>query len=46
MPEQPDETVQPDHSAQPDLSTTAGKIADLRARYQAAVVDAEATARD
>ncbi len=29
---------------QPDLSTTAGKIADLRARYQEAVVDAEAAA--
>lgn len=28
----------------PDLSTTAGKIADLRARYQEAVVDAEAVA--
>lgn len=31
---------------QPDLSTTAGKIADLRARYQSAVVDAENTARE
>ncbi|SDQ79084.1 acyl-CoA carboxylase subunit beta [Microbacterium sp. cf332] len=31
---------------QPDLSTTAGKIADLRARYQTAVVDAEAVARE
>ena len=31
---------------QPDLSTTAGKIADLRARYQEAVLDAEATAKD
>src|SRR5688500_18643353 len=30
---------------QPDLSTTAGKIADLRARYQEAVVDAEETAQ-
>ena len=29
---------------QPDFSTTAGKIADLRARYQEAVVDAERTA--
>ena len=29
---------------QPDLSTTAGKIADLRARYQEAVTDAEAKA--
>jgi len=29
----------------PDLSTTAGKIADLRHRYQEAVVDAEATAQ-
>jgi propionyl-CoA carboxylase beta chain len=32
-------------SAQPDLSTTAGKIADLRARYQEAVVDAEVAPR-
>ena len=31
---------------QPDLSTTAGKIADLRARYQEAVVDAEETRAD
>jgi propionyl-CoA carboxylase beta chain len=31
---------------QPDLSTTAGKIADLRARYQEAVVDAEKAAHD
>jgi propionyl-CoA carboxylase beta chain len=31
---------------QPDLSTTAGKIADLRARYQTAVVDAETVARE
>ncbi len=31
---------------QPDLYTTAGKIADLRNRFQEAVVDAEATARD
>ncbi|MFS0712667.1 acyl-CoA carboxylase subunit beta [Microbacterium sp. 2P01SA-2] len=31
---------------QPDLSTTAGKIADLRARYQTAVVDAETTAHE
>ncbi|MDF2045596.1 MULTISPECIES: acyl-CoA carboxylase subunit beta [Microbacterium] len=31
---------------QPDLFTTAGKIADLRTRYQEAVVDAEAAARD
>src|SRR3954452_4163995 len=31
---------------QPDLSTTAGKIADLRARYQEAVVDAERLAHD
>ncbi|WP_252405574.1 carboxyl transferase domain-containing protein, partial [Escherichia coli] len=30
---------------QPDLFTTAGKIADLRSRYQEAVVDAEATAQ-
>ena len=30
---------------QPDLSTTAGKIADLRTRFQEAVVDAEAAAR-
>ncbi len=30
---------------QPDLFTTAGKIADLRARFQDAVVDAEAAAR-
>jgi propionyl-CoA carboxylase beta chain len=30
---------------QPDLYTTAGKIADLRARFQDAVVDAEAAAR-
>jgi propionyl-CoA carboxylase beta chain len=30
---------------QPDHSTTAGKIADLRARYQEAVVDAEASAQ-
>ena len=30
---------------QPDLSTTAGKIADLRSRYQEAVVDAEKTAQ-
>ena len=30
---------------QPDLFTTAGKIADLRARYQEAVVDAELTAQ-
>jgi propionyl-CoA carboxylase beta chain len=29
----------------PDLSTTAGKIADLRIRYQEAVVDAEKTAQ-
>ncbi len=29
-----------------DLSTTAGKIADLRARYQEAVVEAEAAARE
>ncbi|MCD2169137.1 acyl-CoA carboxylase subunit beta [Microbacterium sp. JC 701] len=31
---------------QPDLFTTAGKIADLRSRFQEAVVDAEAAARD
>ncbi len=31
---------------QPDLFTTAGKIADLRTRFQEAVVDAEAAARD
>ena len=31
---------------QPDLYTTAGKIADLRNRFQEAVVDAEAAARD
>ena len=31
---------------QPDLSTTAGKIADLRARYQEAVVDAEKAAQE
>ncbi len=31
---------------QPDLFTTAGKIADLRNRFQEAVVDAEAAARD
>ncbi|ODT10286.1 MAG: methylmalonyl-CoA carboxyltransferase [Microbacterium sp. SCN 70-18] len=31
---------------QPDLHTTAGKIADLRARYQEAVVDAEQKAQD
>ncbi len=30
---------------QPDLFTTAGKIADLRTRFQEAVVDAEAAAR-
>ena len=30
---------------QPDLFTTAGKIADLRTRYQEAVVDAETAAR-
>lgn len=30
---------------QPDLFTTAGKIADLRSRFQEAVVDAEAAAR-
>ena len=30
---------------QPDLYTTAGKIADLRNRFQEAVVDAEAAAR-
>ena len=30
---------------QPDLSTTAGKIADLRSRFQEAVVDAERTAQ-
>src|SRR5215213_6855789 len=30
---------------QPDLSTTAGKIADLRSRFQEAVVDAEKTAQ-
>jgi propionyl-CoA carboxylase beta chain len=30
---------------QPDLFTTAGKIADLRARYQEAVVDAELAAQ-
>nr|WP_179435377.1 acyl-CoA carboxylase subunit beta [Microbacterium pseudoresistens] len=30
----------------PDLSTTAGKIADLRARYEEAVVGAEATAKE
>jgi propionyl-CoA carboxylase beta chain len=30
---------------QPDHSTTAGKIADLRTRYQEAVVDAEASAQ-
>lgn len=29
---------------QPDISTTAGKIADLRARFQEAVTDAEKTA--
>ena len=29
----------------PDLFTTAGKIADLRARYTEAVVDAEAKAK-
>ncbi len=31
---------------QPDLFTTAGKIADLRARYSEAVVDAEAKAKE
>lgn len=31
---------------QPDLFTTAGKIADLRARYQEAVLDAEAVAQE
>lgn len=30
---------------QPDHATTAGKIADLRTRYQEAVVDAEAAAQ-
>ena len=35
-----------DQTTQGDLSTTAGKIADLRARYQEAVVDAETVARD
>ncbi len=30
---------------QPDLSTTAGKIADLRSRFQEAVLDAEKTAQ-
>ena len=30
----------------PDLFTTAGKIADLRARYTEAVVDAEAKAKE
>ncbi len=30
---------------QPDLSTTAGKIADLRSRFQEAVVDAEQSAQ-
>jgi propionyl-CoA carboxylase beta chain len=30
---------------QPDLFTTAGKISDLRARFQEAVVDAEKTAQ-
>ncbi len=41
--------VQPNQNEQTtagDLSTTAGKIADLRARYQEAVVDAEVVARD
>jgi len=31
---------------QPDMSTTAGKIADLRARYTSAVVDAESASRE
>ncbi len=31
---------------QPDLSTTAGKLDDLRARFQEAVVDPERTARE
>ena len=35
-----------DQTTQGDLSTTAGKIADLRARYHEAVVDAETVARD
>ena len=34
-----------DQTTHGDLSTTAGKIADLRARYQEAVVDAEVTAQ-
>ena len=34
-----------DQTTPGDLSTTAGKIADLRARYQEAVVDAEVTAQ-
>ena len=42
----PDQPIQNDQTAPSDLSTTAGKIADLRARYQAAVVDAEVAARD
>ncbi|WP_279071984.1 acyl-CoA carboxylase subunit beta [Microbacterium lacticum] len=43
MPVQPNQNEQ---TTAGDLSTTAGKIADLRARYQAAVVDAEVAARD
>ena len=43
MPVQPNQNEQ---TTAGDLSTTAGKIADLRARYQAAVVDAEVVARD
>ena len=31
---------------QPDLSTTAGKIADLRARFQEAVLDPEEVAKE
>ncbi|WP_396653582.1 hypothetical protein, partial [Microbacterium lacticum] len=42
----PDQPIQNDQTAPSDLSTTAGKIADLRARYQEAVVDAEVIARD
>ena len=43
MPVQPNQNEQ---TTAGDLSTTAGKIADLRARYQEAVVDAELIARD
>ncbi len=41
----PDQPIQNDQTAPSDLSTTAGKIADLRARYQEAVVDAEKKAQ-